>query len=124
MEIQCLDKIQTLLCLQQVPKDVMREAAVKRESAQLNVSRVKSLQRILQPNNGLLKTLARLHQIDIWFVPFSVPLKQFSKTNLPLPGDLPFHTAELLTRVQGLLWNSIPHVYKKVRHNRTACLEI
>lgn len=66
MEIQCLDKIQTLLCLQQVPEDVMREAAVKRESAQLNVSRVKSLQRILQPNNGLLKTLARLHQIDIW----------------------------------------------------------
>lgn len=56
MEIQCLDEIQTSLYLQQVLEDVVWEAAAKRECDQLNVSRVGSLKRILQPNYGLLKS--------------------------------------------------------------------
>lgn len=56
IESQCLDAMQTLLCLHQVLDDVMWEVAVKRVCNQINVSKVESLKRILQPNNGLFKS--------------------------------------------------------------------
>ena len=76
METQRLDHIQTSLCLPQELKDALWEAAVKRECDRLNASRAESLKRTLQPNHGLLKTLARLLLTDSLPAP---PVKQLSE---------------------------------------------
>lgn len=62
--IQCLDEIQTSLCLHQVLKDVMWEVAMKRECDQLNVNKVESIKRIMWPNNDSLKSPGKEDQID------------------------------------------------------------
>lgn len=83
METQCLDHIQTSLCLLQELKNALWEAAVKRECDRLNTSRAKSLKRTLQPNHGLLKTLARLCLTDSLPAP---PVKQLSEDHSTSAG--------------------------------------
>lgn len=120
MEIQCLDEIQTSLCLQRVLEDVMWEAAVKREWDQLNRNRVENLKRILQPNNGLLKSSGKAAPAWQLALTFLLPFETAQENQSPLLGEQPLH-----------MWNfsgpsvyseSIHHIYRKVRYNRTAGL--
>ena len=94
---------------------------MKRECDRLNASRAESLKRTLQPNHGLLKTLARLLLTDSLPAP---PMKQFSEDHFASARRPTVAASRTLYQGQRLYWNSIHHVYQKVRHNRTACLEI